>query len=120
MSNRKFQGQLSATLLWMTSGKIQDFYIRCFHVYKDIWEQVINKAFPCIQEPETMSVKLKNSFIASRATGEKVNRGGAYGLEIPCEYLVGDMRAVDSLFQKVEKEKESCKNLVAVKQGRKC
>ena len=67
-----------------------------------------------------MFLKLKNSSIASRVTGEKINRGG-YGLEIPCEYLVeGDMRAVDWLLQKVEKEKELCKNLVAVNQERQC
>ena len=43
-----------------------------------------------------MFLKLKNSSTASIATGEKVNRGGGYGLEIPCEYLVeSDKRAVD-------------------------
>ena len=66
-------------------------------------------------------LKFKNSSIASRVTGEKINRGGGYGLEIPCEYLVeGDTRAVDWLLQKVEKEEELCKNLVAVNQERKC
>ena len=124
-------------------------YIHGFHVYKDIWEPVIDQVLPYIQEPENledrnavalmnkemivghvpkhisvwmaMFLKLKNSSIASRVTGEKINRGGGYGLEIPCEYLVeGDTRAVDWLLQKVEKEKELCKNLVAVNQERKC
>ena len=27
-------------------------YIRGFHVYKDIWELVIDQVLPCIQEPE--------------------------------------------------------------------
>ena len=35
-----------------------------------------------------MFLKLKNSSIASRVTGEKLNSGGGYGLEIPWEYLV--------------------------------
>ena len=26
-------------------------YIRDFHVYKDIWEPVIDQVLPCIQEP---------------------------------------------------------------------
>ena len=43
----------------------------------------------------TQFLKLKSSSVASRVTGEEVNRGGGYGLEIPCEYLVeGDPRAV--------------------------
>ena len=47
-----------------------------------------------------MFLKLKNSSIASRVTGGKVNRGDGYGWEIPCEYLVeGDTRAVDWLLQ---------------------
>ena len=51
----------------------------------------------------------KNSSIASRVTGEKVNRDG-YGLEIPCKYLVeGDTRAVDWLLQKVEKKRNYAK-----------
>ena len=77
-------------------------YYRCFHAYKDIWEPVINQVLPCIQEPAnpedrnavtlmnkekiaghvpknisvmmTMFLKLKNSSIASRATGEEVNK----------------------------------------------
>ena len=110
---------------------------------------MIYQVLPCIQEPEnpedrnavtlmnkknnvghvpknisvwmTMFLKLKNSSIASRATGEKVDREGGYGLEIPCEYLAeGDTSAVDWLLQKVEKEKEFCKSLVAVSQRRKC
>ena len=68
-----------------------------------------------------MFLKIKNNSIASRVTGGKVNRGGDYGLEIPCEYLVeGDTRAVDWLPPKVEKEKELCKNLVIVTLERKC
>ena len=64
-----------------------------------------------------MFLKRKNSSIASRVTGGKVNRRGGYGLEIPCKYLVdGDTRAVDWFLQKVKKEKELCKNLVVVNQ----
>ena len=91
-------------------------YIHAFHVYKDIWEPVIDQVLSCIQEPETpedkiavalmnkekiighvpknisiwmtIFLKLKNSYVASRVTGEKVSRGGGYGLEIPWEYLV--------------------------------
>ena len=120
-------------------------YIRNFHVYKDIWEPVIDQVLPCIQEPENpedknavalmnkekivghvpknisvwmaMFLKLKSSSIASGVTGGKVNSGVGYGLEITCEYLVeGGTRAVDWLLQKVEKEKELCENLVAVNQ----
>ena len=68
-----------------------------------------------------MFLKLKNSCIASRVTGEKLNRGGGYGLEILCDYLVeDDARAVDWLLQKVEKEKELFKHLVAITQEQKC
>ena len=52
--------------------------------------------------PKTISVwlamflKFKNSSNASRVTGEKVNRGDGYRLEIPSEYLVeSDTRDVD-------------------------
>ena len=79
-------------------------YIHGFHVCKDIWEPVINQVLPCIQEPENpedknavalmnkekiighvpkniilcmvLFQKRKNSSIASRVNGEKVNRGG--------------------------------------------
>ena len=97
-----------------------------------------DQVLPCIQEPENpedknaitlmnkekivghvsknisiwmaMLLKLKNSSIASRVTGGKVNRGGGYRLEIPCKYLVeGETRAVDWFPQKVEKEKHYVK-----------
>ena len=49
----------------------------------------------------TMILKLKNSSIASRVTGEKLNRGAGYQLEIPCKYLVeGDTRACKRLRKK--------------------
>ena len=53
-----------------------------------------------------MFLKLENSSIASRVSGEKVNRGGGYRLEIPCEYLIaGETRAVKWILQKVEKKR---------------
>ena len=55
-------------------------------------------------------LKLKNSSIAYRVTGEKVNREGGYGLEIPCEYLVeGDTRAVNWLYRMLRKKKNYVK-----------
>ena len=97
-----------------------------------------DQVLPCIQEPENpedknavtlmnkekivghvsknisvwmaMLLKLKSSSITFRVTGEKVNRGGGYRLEIPCEYLVeGETRVVDWFLQKVEKERNYVK-----------
>jgi len=102
-------------------------------MYIKTWEPVIDHLLPWIQEPENEEdknavslmnkekivghvpknisvwvatfLKLENSSIASRVTGGKLNRGGGYGLEILCGYLVkGDTRAVDWLLQRIEKE----------------
>ena len=81
---------------FLYSWRIQNL---CIRVYKEIWERVIYQVLPCIQETEnpkdrnavtlmnkknnvgnvpknisvwmTMFLKLKNSSIASRATGKK-------------------------------------------------
>ena len=36
------------------------------------------------------------SFLETRVTGNRINRGGEYGLEVPCKYRIsGQEKAVD-------------------------
>ena len=53
-----------------------------------------------------MHKHFKNSSIASRITEEKVKRGGGYGLEIPCEYLVKVTKKLWTGFCKSSRKKK--------------
>ena len=44
---------------------------------------------------------LQASFLETKVTGKRINRGGGYGLEVPCKYRVsGQQKAVDWIKRK--------------------
>ena len=89
-------------------------YIRGYHAYMDIWSPFVGEQLPLEREPNNshdcfcVAVKKDGSIVAhlpfnlaptvsaflkrstnsrvAKVTGSKVNRGGGYGLEIPCKY----------------------------------
>ena len=48
-----------------------------------------------------MFFNLLGSFLETKVTGKKINRGGWYGLEVPCKYRIsGQQKAVDWIKRK--------------------
>ena len=48
-----------------------------------------------------MSCTLPGSFLETKVTGKRINRGGGYGLEVPCKYRIsGQEKAVDWIKRK--------------------
>ena len=44
----------------------------------------------------------ESSFLETKVTGKRINRGGGYGLEVPCKYrILGQEKAVDWIKRKV-------------------
>ena len=108
-------------------------YIRGYHAYQDVWSPFPGEVLPLEREPDnpkdvhavaikragrivghvpfnlapTVSAFLRRSRnkCLAEVRGSKVNRGGGYGLEIPCEYhFFGPKDYIDKL-------ETICKNL---------
>lgn len=108
-------------------------YIRGYHAYQDVWSPFTGEVLPFEREPDnpedvhavaikragrivghvpfnlapTVSAFLRRSRnkCLVEVRGSKVNRGGGYGLEIPCEYhFIGPKDYIDKL-------DKICKNL---------
>ena len=108
-----------------------DSYIRGFHAYKQNWDPVVGRRYPCVVEEKnehdeyavavinddevvghiplrlskimTMFLKLTGSYIEAEVTGKYVNRGAGYGLELPCIYhITGQEKAVLRLSHKID------------------
>ena len=44
---------------------------------------------------------LQASFLETKVTGKRINRGGGYGLEVPCKYRISEQeKAVDWIKRK--------------------
>ena len=44
----------------------------------------------------SLFLTLPGSFLETKVTGKRINRGGGYGLEVPCKYCIsGQEKAVD-------------------------
>ena len=49
----------------------------------------------------SLFLTLPGSFIETKVTGKRINRGGGYRLEVPCKYRIsGQERAVDWIKRK--------------------
>ena len=112
-------------------------------MYQEIWTPVIGECLECRHEPRNVEDKnaiavikdgtvvgyvsrcfslwmkmflgLPKCNINCKITGNRVNRGGGNGLEIPCEYSVeGDRRAVNWLEKRVSSEKIFVKSLFSI------
>ena len=106
-----------------------DSFIRGYHVYQHIWAPVEGKTYSCTREPENeqgcnavavryedrvmgniplaisncifLFLTLPRSFLETKVTGKRINRGGGYGLEIPCKYPIsGQEKTVDWIKRK--------------------
>ena len=103
-----------------------DSFIRGYHVYQHIWTPVEEETYSCTREPGNEQncnavavmyedrvvghiplaiskcissfVTLPRSFLETKVTGKRINRGGEYGLEVPCKYRIsGQEKAVDRI-----------------------
>ena len=103
-----------------------DSHIRGYHAYKDVWMPVLNEELVLKREPanivdiNAVAVKKEDDIVGhvpfnlapfvsaflwhgtnsgfAKVTGDKVNRGAGYGLEIPCVYsLYGPKPYIDKL-----------------------
>ena len=108
-------------------------YIRGYHAYQDVWSPFTGEVLPLKREPDNSedvhAVAFKRAgtivghvpfhlaltivaFLRRSRTkclaevrGSKVNRGGGYGLEIPCEYHFFGLKDY------IDKLEMICKNL---------
>lgn len=98
-----------------TAGELEiQSYIRGYHAYKDVWAPVVGQTLVLRREPTNtkdqnavgiyfddllvghVPCNLSSKFSQflrrdcnksfAEVTGDKVNRGGGYGLEVPCVY----------------------------------
>ena len=108
-----------------------DSFIRGYHAYMDRWDPWIGEVLPLEREPEDKcAVAIKKcggtvghvpfnlapvvSAFLKRAsnkglvevTGNRVNRGAGYGLEIPCKYhFYGSTSYIERLATIVDKQR---------------
>ena len=107
-----------------------DPFIRGHHDYQHIWTSAVGEEYGCAREIEnkqdknaiavvheervvghipmaaskhvTMFLSLSGSYLEAEVTGTRVNRGGGYGLEVPCKYcLTGQEKAIDWIKNKI-------------------
>ena len=106
-----------------------DSFIRGYHVYQHIWTPVVGETYSCTRKPGneqdyhavavmyedrvvghiplaiskciSLFLTLPGLFLETKVTGKKINRGGGYGLEVPCKYRIsGQEKAVDWIKRK--------------------
>ena len=106
-----------------------DSFIRGYHVYQHIWTRVKGETYSCTREPRneqdcnavaviskdrvmghiplaiskciSLFLTLPRTFLETVVTGKRINRGGGYGLEVPCKYRIsGEEKAVDWIKRK--------------------
>ena len=105
-----------------------DSFIRGYHVYQHIWTPVEGETYSAgehgneqgcnavavmykdrvvghiplaISKCISLFLTLPGSFLETKVTGKRINRGGGYGLEAPCKYRIpGQEKAVDWIKRK--------------------
>ena len=106
-----------------------DSFIRGYHVYQHIWTPVEGETYSCTREPGneqdcnavavmyedrvvghiplaipkciSLFLILPGSFLETKVTGKRINRGGGYGLEVPCKHrIAGQKKAADKIKRK--------------------
>ena len=67
-------------------------------MYKD---RVVGHIPLAISKCISLFLTLPGSFLETKVTGKRINRGGGYGLEVPCKYRIsGQEKAVDWIKRK--------------------
>ena len=106
-----------------------DSFIWGYHVYQHIWTPVEGEKYSCTREPGneqdcnavavmyedrvvghiplviskciSLFLTLPETFYETKVTGERINRGGGYGLEVAHKYRIsGQEKAVDWIKRK--------------------
>ena len=102
-----------------------DSFIRRYHVYQHIWTRVEGETYSYTREPRneqdcnavaviskdrviqrqskciSLFLTLLRTFSETEVTRKRINRGGGYGLEVPCKYRIsGQQKAVDWIKRK--------------------
>ena len=106
-----------------------DSFIRGYHVYQHIWTPVERETYSCTREPGneqdcnavavmyqdrvmdhislsiskciSLFLSLPRSFLETKVTGKRINRRGAYGVQVSCKYRIsGQEKAVDWIKRK--------------------
>ena len=106
-----------------------DSFIRGYHVYQHIWTPVEGETYSCTREPGneqdcnavavmyqdrvmdhvslsiskciSLFLSLPRSFLETKVTGKRINRRGAYGVQVSCKYCIsGQGKTVDWIKRK--------------------
>ena len=109
-----------------------DSFIREYHVYQHIWTPIEGETYSCTCKPRneqdcnavavmykdrvvghiplaiskciSLFLSLPGSFLETKVTRKRINRGGGYGLEVPCKYHIsGQEKVVDWIKGKATK-----------------
>lgn len=123
-------------------------FVRGHHVYKDEWTPTVGESLNCVREPlngkdknavavmrddkvvghvllpysrcVSQILEINSSAVTCTVTGKRVNRGGGYGLEVPCQYsFKGNSLTVKGLSERFAKERKIFEDALARNQERK-
>ena len=106
-------------------------FVRGHHVYKDEWTPTVGESLNCVREQDknagavmrddkvvghvplsysrcvSQFLEISSSTVTCTVTGRRVNRGGGYGLEVPCQYsFKGNSLVVKWLSERIAKERK--------------
>ena len=57
----------------------------------------------------SLFLTLPGSFLETKVTGKRINRGGGYGLEVPCKYRISEQeKAVDWISDHISTRTLAC------------
>ena len=116
-------------------------FVRGHHVYKDEWTPTVGESLNCVREPlnekdmrddkvvghvplsysrcVSQFLEISSSTVTCTVTGKRVNGGGGYGLEVPCQYsFKGNSLAVKWLSERIAKERKIVEDALARNQER--
>ena len=122
--------------------------MRGHHVYKDEWTPTVGESLNCVREPlnekdknavavmrddkvvehvplsysrcVSQFLEISSSAVTCTVTGKRVNRGGGYGLEVPCQYsFKGNSLTVKELRERIAKERKIVEDALARNRERK-
>ena len=117
------------------------------HVYKDEWTPTVGESLNCVREPlnekeknkvavmrddkvvghmplfyshcVSQCLEISSNTVTCMVTGKRVNWGGGYGLEVPCQYsFKGNSLAVRCLGERIAKERKIVEDALARNQER--
>ena len=123
-------------------------FVRGHQVYKDEWTPTVGKSLNCVREPlnekdknavavmwdekvvshvplsysccVSQFLEISSSTVTCMVTGKRINRGGGYGLGVPCWYsFKRNSLALKWLSERISKERKIVEDALARNQERK-